>query len=132
MDKLHVFLMSPRSSVSLLDGATSTSMLRGDSEIECFYEELDGASDNDDILLSRMMFMAFFTMPCCTNSQITLSGFLAGRKTHKESIWKDKNCNKFSGIFREGSEAQIFYEWFVRSLDYEPRSMNLQMNWRFT
>jgi hypothetical protein len=35
-------------------------------------------------------------------------GFLVRRKMHKESIWMDKNFNKFLGIFREGSEAQIF------------------------
>jgi hypothetical protein len=48
--------------VSLLDGAMSTSMLHGDSEIECFREELDGASDDDDddILLPRTMFMVFY------------------------------------------------------------------------
>ena len=32
----------------------------------------------------------------------------SGRKMHKESIQKGKNCNEFSGIFREESEAQIF------------------------
>jgi hypothetical protein len=74
MDKLHVLLMPPRSSLSFLDGATSTSMIREDSEIECLHEELDGTSDDDDILLPRMMFMSFFNVLCCTNSQTTLPG----------------------------------------------------------
>jgi hypothetical protein len=45
MEELRVLLMPPRGSVSLLGGATSSSMIRGDSEIECLIEELDdGAS----------------------------------------------------------------------------------------
>jgi hypothetical protein len=44
MDELRVLLMPPRSKVSLLDGVASSSMLHGDSEIECLREELvDGA-----------------------------------------------------------------------------------------
>jgi hypothetical protein len=75
VDKLRVLLMPPRNNVLLLDGATSSSMLRGNSEIECFREELDGTSNDDDhILLPRMMVMTFFVMPCCTNSQTTLPG----------------------------------------------------------
>jgi hypothetical protein len=103
MDKLRVLLMPPRCNVSFLDGAMSSSMLRGDLEIECLHEELDGTSGDDDILLGTM-FMAFFIAPCCTNSQTTLPGV----SCHKESIWKDKNCNKFLGVFREGSEAWFF------------------------
>jgi hypothetical protein len=34
--------------------------------------------------------------------------FLPVEKMHKESIWKGKIYNNFSGIFREGSEAWIF------------------------
>jgi hypothetical protein len=34
MDELHVLLMPPRGSVSLLGGATSSSMIQGDSETE--------------------------------------------------------------------------------------------------
>jgi hypothetical protein len=75
MDKLHVLLMPPRSSVLFLDSATSSSTLRGDSEIECLREDIDGTSDDDDhILLLRKMFMAFFIVPCCTNSQTTPPG----------------------------------------------------------
>ena len=41
MDELRVLLMPPRGTVPLLGGATSSSMLRGDSETECLLEELD-------------------------------------------------------------------------------------------
>jgi hypothetical protein len=56
MDKLRVLLIPLRCSMSFLYGVMSSSMLRGDSEIECFHEELDGTSDDDDILLPGMMF----------------------------------------------------------------------------
>jgi hypothetical protein len=35
MDELRVHLMPPRGSVSLLGGATSSTIIRGDSETEC-------------------------------------------------------------------------------------------------
>jgi hypothetical protein len=109
MDKLRVLLMPPRSSVLFINNVTSSSVLRGDSEIECFHEELDSTSDNDDcVLLPRTMFMAFFIAPRCTNSQTTLPGVSCWYKMHKESIWRGKSCKEFSGIFREGSEAWIF------------------------
>jgi hypothetical protein len=44
MDELRVLLMPPWGSVLLLGRATSYSMLRGDSEIECLLEELDDGS----------------------------------------------------------------------------------------
>ena len=42
MDELRLLLMPPRDTVTLLGGAMSSSMLRGDSETECLLEELDG------------------------------------------------------------------------------------------
>jgi hypothetical protein len=107
MDKLHVLLMPPRNIMSLFDGATSSSMLHGDSEIEYFREELDGTSDDGDHVRGRCSWP--FSSCLATQIHKRLSrGFLACRKMHKESIWKDKNSNQFSRIFREGSEAQIF------------------------
>jgi hypothetical protein len=127
MDKRRIFFRPLRTSVSLLDSATFSSMLRRDSEIQCLREKLDGASDDDNrVLLSRTMFMIFLIVPSCTNSQTTLPGV----SYHKEIVWKGKNCNDFLGIFREGGKARIFSKWFVRSLDYELRSMNLQLNER--
>jgi hypothetical protein len=49
MDELCVLLMPPRGSVSLLGGATSSSMVRGDSETDCFLEELDDGAFDDHV-----------------------------------------------------------------------------------
>jgi hypothetical protein len=49
IDELRVALIPTRRTVSfLLDGAVSSSMLRGDSEIECLLEEVvdKGLDDN--------------------------------------------------------------------------------------
>jgi hypothetical protein len=40
--------MPPRGSVLLLGGASSSSMLQRDSEIECLLEELDNGTFDDD------------------------------------------------------------------------------------
>jgi hypothetical protein len=55
-------------------------MLRGDLEIECLHGGIDGASDDDDILLPRMLFMAFLIVPCCKNSPTTLPGVSCQKK----------------------------------------------------
>jgi hypothetical protein len=56
MDELRVLLMPSRGSVSLLSGATSSSMIRGDSETECLLEELDdGAFDGRVFLVKKLM-----------------------------------------------------------------------------
>jgi hypothetical protein len=61
MNELRVLLMSPRGSVLLLGGATSSSMLRGDSEIECLLEELDaGSLDDDECVFSVKTLVAIF------------------------------------------------------------------------
>jgi hypothetical protein len=44
MHELRVLLMLPRGSVLLLGGATSSSIIRGDLEIECLLKELDALS----------------------------------------------------------------------------------------
>jgi hypothetical protein len=49
MDELCVLLMPPRGSVSLLGGATSSSMVRGDSETDCLLEELDDGAFDDHV-----------------------------------------------------------------------------------
>jgi hypothetical protein len=51
MDELRVLLMTPRGSVLLLGGATSSSMLRGESETECLLEELDDGIFDDRVFL---------------------------------------------------------------------------------
>jgi hypothetical protein len=69
MDDPLVLLMPPRSSMSLLDGATSSSMLRGDSEIQCLREELDdGALDDDERDFFPKRQAAFFNTVAALNS----------------------------------------------------------------
>jgi hypothetical protein len=81
MDELHVLLMPPRGSVSLLDGTTSSSMLWGDSDTKCFLEELDGAFD-DRVFLGEVL-VALFHIVALTHSECT-EGFLLVGKTHKK------------------------------------------------
>jgi hypothetical protein len=48
MNEFRVALMPPRRRVwFLLGGAVSFSILRGNSEIECLLEEVDGLDDDD-------------------------------------------------------------------------------------
>jgi hypothetical protein len=49
MDQFRVFLMPPSGSVSLLGGATSSSMIRGDSVTVCLLEELDDGAFDDRV-----------------------------------------------------------------------------------
>jgi hypothetical protein len=53
MDELRVLLMPPRGSVPLLGGATSSSMLRGDSETECLLKELDDGAFDDCVFSGK-------------------------------------------------------------------------------
>jgi hypothetical protein len=55
MDELHVLLMPLRGSVSLLGGATSSSIIRGDSETECLLEELDDGAFDDHVFLVKKL-----------------------------------------------------------------------------
>jgi hypothetical protein len=47
MDELRVLLMPLRGSVSLVGGATSSSIIRGDSETEYLLKELDDGAFDD-------------------------------------------------------------------------------------
>jgi hypothetical protein len=64
MDKLLVALMPPRRRVSfLLDGAVSSSMLRGDSEIECLLEDvIEDVLDDDNPFFFVKKLVIFFHM----------------------------------------------------------------------
>jgi hypothetical protein len=53
MDELRVLLMPPRGSVLFLGGATSSSMIRGDSKTEFLLEELDDGSFDDRVFLVK-------------------------------------------------------------------------------
>jgi hypothetical protein len=73
MDELHVLLMPPRNKVSLLGGVVSSSMLRGDSEIDCLCEELvDGAFDDDDhVFLDKRLETAFHMIAAVSLNEYT-------------------------------------------------------------
>jgi hypothetical protein len=64
MDELLVALMPPRRRVSfLLDGAVSSSMLRGDSEIECLLEDvIEDVLDDDNPFFFVKKLVIFFHM----------------------------------------------------------------------
>jgi hypothetical protein len=62
MDELLVALMPPRRRVSfLLSGVVSSSILRGDSEIECLFEDVveDGLDDDDPFFLVKRLVVLF-------------------------------------------------------------------------
>jgi hypothetical protein len=76
MDELRVLL-----NVSLFGGTTSSSMLRGDSEIECLLEELNDGAFDDCVFVGKILVTLFQS---CTNSQRVHRGFLAGGRNTQE------------------------------------------------
>jgi hypothetical protein len=85
IDELRVALIPPRRRVSfLLGGAVSSSMLRGDSETECFHEEVvdDGLDDDDPFFLVKRLVVFFHMVAALPLTNINL-GFLTGNKVHK-------------------------------------------------
>jgi hypothetical protein len=87
MDELRVLLMPPRRSVLLLGGATSSSMLRGDSETECLLEELDDGAFDDHVFLVKKLVAIFHIVVAPTHNECT-GGCLSVGITHKGSIWR--------------------------------------------
>jgi hypothetical protein len=83
MDEHRVLLMPPRGSVSLHGGATSSSMLRGDSETECLLEELDDGALDDRVFLVKKLVVIFHIVVALTHSECT-RGFLLVGKTHNK------------------------------------------------
>jgi hypothetical protein len=72
MDVLLVALMPLRRRVSfLLGGVVSSSMLRGDSEIECLLEDVveDGLDDDDPFFLVKRL-VVFFHMIAALSSPL--------------------------------------------------------------
>jgi hypothetical protein len=86
MDELRVLLMPLRGSVSLLGGASSSSMIRGDSETECLLEELDDGALDDRVLLGKKSVAIFHFVVALTHNECT-RGCLPVGKTHKKSRW---------------------------------------------
>jgi hypothetical protein len=104
MDELRVLLMPPRGSVLLLGGATSSSMLRGDSKIKCLLEVLDDGAFDDRVFLGKILVSLFHIVVALTHNECT-GGFLPLGKTHKRSIWSDGNYGEFSLLLLlEGGE----------------------------
>jgi hypothetical protein len=87
MDELHVLLMPPRGSVSLLGGATSSSIIRGDSETECLLEELDDGAFDDRAFLVKKLVAIFHIVVALTHNECTGGCLLVGKR-HKGSIWR--------------------------------------------
>jgi hypothetical protein len=85
IDELRVALIPPRRRVLfLLGGAVSSSMLRGDSEVECLLEEVvnKGLGDDDPFFLVKRL-VAFFH-GCSTLSLTNIyPGFSTGNNVHK-------------------------------------------------
>jgi hypothetical protein len=87
MDVLLVLLIPPRGSVSLLGGATSPSMIRGDSETKCLLEELDDGAFDDRVFLVKKLLAIFHIVVAVSHNECTGGCLLVG-KTHKRSIWR--------------------------------------------
>jgi hypothetical protein len=94
IDVLCVALIPPRRRVSfLIGGAMSSSMLRGDSEIECLLEEVVEGLDDDGPFFLVKRLVAFFH-GCSTLLANINPGFSIGNKVHKYyfGVWT------FSGL----------------------------------
>jgi hypothetical protein len=87
MDEYHVLLMPPRGRVSLLGGATSSSMFRGDLETECLLKELDDGAFDDRVFLVKKLVPIFHIVVAPTHNECT-GGCLPVGKTHKGTIWR--------------------------------------------
>jgi hypothetical protein len=87
MDELRVLLMPPRGSVSLLGGATSSSMLWGYSGTECLHEELDDGAFDDRVFSVKKIVAIFHIVVALTHNEYTGGCLLVG-KTLKGSIWR--------------------------------------------
>jgi hypothetical protein len=87
MDDLRVLLMPPRGRMLLLGGATSSSMIRGDSETRCLLEELDDGTFDDRVFLLKKLVSILHIVVALTHNECTGGCLLVG-KTHKGSIWR--------------------------------------------
>jgi hypothetical protein len=83
MDELHVLLLPPRGSVLLLGGATTSSMLRGDSETECLLEELDDGAFDDRVFLVKKLVAIFHIVVALTHNECTGGCLPVGKHTRE-------------------------------------------------
>jgi hypothetical protein len=104
IDELRVLLMPPRGSVSLLGGATSSFMIRGDLGTECLLKELDDGAFDDCVFLVKKLVAIIHIVVALIHNECTRSCLPVG-KTHKRSIWSDGNYGEFSLLLLlEGGE----------------------------
>jgi hypothetical protein len=115
MDKLRVILMPPRSSVLLLDGATSTYILRGDSERMllrrarwCLGWWWSYPSSEDDV---HGLFHCALLHKFTKNSP---GGFLPVEKMHKNVYGKTRIVTNFRGFLEK--EVRHGFFWVVREV----------------
>jgi hypothetical protein len=83
MDELHVLLLPPRGSVLLLGGATTSSMLRGDSETECLLKELDDGAFDDRVFLVKKLVAIFHIVVALTHNECTGGCLPVGKHTRE-------------------------------------------------
>jgi hypothetical protein len=81
MDELRVLLMPPRGSVSLLGGATSSSIIRGDLKTECLLEALDDGTFDDRVFLVKKLVAIFHIVVALTHNECTEGCLLVGKHT---------------------------------------------------
>jgi hypothetical protein len=83
MDELRILLMPPRGSVSLLGGATSSSMIRGHSETECLLEELDDGAFDDRVFFGKKLVAIFHIVVALTHNECTGGCLPVGKNTRE-------------------------------------------------
>jgi hypothetical protein len=80
-DELRVLLMPPRGSVSLLDGATYSFIIRGDSESERLLKELDDGAFDDHVFLVNKLVAIFHIVVALTHNECTGGCLPVGKHT---------------------------------------------------
>jgi hypothetical protein len=97
-----------RGSVLLLGGAMSSSMLWGDSEIECLLEELDdGSFDDDEHLFSVKTLVAIFhIVVALTHNEYTRGWLSVGENTQGKYME--------GGVYYYYDFYYFVREWIVR------------------
>jgi hypothetical protein len=80
---MDVLLMPLRGSVSLLGGATSSSIIRGDLETECLPEELDDGAFDDRVFLVKKLVAIFHIVVALTHNECTRGCLPVGKHTRE-------------------------------------------------
>jgi hypothetical protein len=104
MDELRVLLMPPRGSVSLHGGATSSSIIGGDSEIECLLEELNDGAFDDCVFLVRKLVAIFHIVVALTHNECTGGCLPVGKNTQGKYMEGGVYYGEFSLLLLEGGE----------------------------